>query len=361
MTHAAHQMASDAPETRTERFPVTDLYCVCCAESLEAALKASPHIERARVDFQNDAVEATHHPTMISPQEIETLISQSGCCSSVSMPSTDMTHLHHRAQMAEVTAGTKQDRMQYEMPSTSAHKEHEHAHHEAKGHAGMDHDMSDPKMAKAMETDMQNRFLVALVLTIPTILYSPLGTDFFGLGLPSGIGKSWLALILSTPVVWWAGWIFIGGAFRSLRHRALNMSVLIATGVLAAYLSSVVLTIVGEEDTFYEAGAMLVTFVLFGHWMEMKSRRGTTDALRALFDLVPASRRSGPLAGGWTPRRAECRRRPPELTRLARGGRLDPIQRDPICTSCPGSPPPRSRCLPRRCTPMPSRRLERTR
>jgi Cu2+-exporting ATPase len=138
-----------------------------------------------------------------------------------------------------------------------------------------------------MEKDMQNRFLVALVLTIPTILYSPLGTDFFGLGLPSGIGKSWLALILSTPVVWWAGWIFIGGAFRSLRHRALNMSVLIATGVLAAYLSSVVLTIVGEEDTFYEAAAMLVTFVLFGHWMEMKSRRGTTDALRALFDLVP--------------------------------------------------------------------------
>jgi Cu2+-exporting ATPase len=282
-----HQSASDAPGPRTERFPVTDLYCVCCAESLEATLRASPHIERARIDFQNDAVEVTYHPSMISAQEIESLISDSGRCCPVGMPSTDMTHLHHRAQMAEVTAGSKQDRMQYEMPSTSAHKEHEQAHHEAKGHEGMDHDMSDPKMAKAMEKDMQNRFLVALVLTIPTILYSPLGTDFFGLGLPSGIGKSWLALILSTPVVWWAGWIFIGGAFRSLRHRALNMSVLIATGVLAAYLSSVVLTIVGEEDTFYEAAAMLVTFVLFGHWMEMKSRRGTTDALRALFDLVP--------------------------------------------------------------------------
>ena len=107
--------------------------------------------------------------------------------------------------------------MQYEMPSTSAHKEHEHAHHEAKGHAGMDHDMSDPKMARAMEKDMRNRFLVALVLTIPTILYSPLGSDFFGLDLPSGIGKNWIALILSTPVVWWAGWIFIGGAARSLR------------------------------------------------------------------------------------------------------------------------------------------------
>ncbi|MDP2673846.1 MAG: cation transporter, partial [Dehalococcoidia bacterium] len=230
MSHR-HHGASDAPDLQTERFPVTDLYCVCCAESLEAALRASPHIERARVDFQNDVVEVTFHPSMISPQEIETLISQSGRCCPVSTPSTDMTHLHHRAQMAEVTAGSKQDRMQYEMPSTSAHKEHEHGHHEAKGHAGMDHDMSDPKMAKAMEKDMRDRFVVALALTIPTVLYSPLGSDFFGLDLPSGIGNNWIALILSTPVVWWAGWIFIGGAARSLRHRALNMSVLIATGV----------------------------------------------------------------------------------------------------------------------------------
>jgi P-type Cu2+ transporter len=91
---------------------------------------------------------------------------------------------------------------------------------------------------------------------------------------------------LSSPVVWWAGWIFIGGAATSLRHRALNMSVLVATGVLAAWLASVLLTIVGRA-TFYDAATMLVTFVLFGHWMEMKSRKGTSDSLKALFDIVP--------------------------------------------------------------------------
>jgi len=62
--------------------------------------------------------------------------------------------------------------------------------------------------------------------------------------------------------------------------------VLIAVGVLAAYVGSVMLMLLGGE-TFFEAGAMLVTFVLFGHWMEMRSRRGTNEALRALFDLVP--------------------------------------------------------------------------
>ncbi|HQR18128.1 MAG TPA: copper-translocating P-type ATPase [Gemmatimonadales bacterium] len=65
------------------------------------------------------------------------------------------------------------------------------------------------------------------------------------------------------------------------------MSVLIATGVLAAWLSSVYLTLIGYPTAYYEAACMLVTFVLFGHWMEVKSRRGTSDALRALFDLVP--------------------------------------------------------------------------
>src|SRR5207249_9160285 len=79
---------------------------------------------------------------------------------------------------------------------------------------------------------------------------------------------------------------------------ALNMSVLIAAGVLAAYLFSVGITLTpslrsGQAggETFYEAAAMLVTFVLFGHWMEMRARRGTNEALRALFDLVPPQAR----------------------------------------------------------------------
>ena len=57
-------------------------------------------------------------------------------------------------------------------------------------------------------------------------------------------------------------------------------------GILAAWLASVFLTVAGEE-TFFEAAGMLATFVLFGHWVEMKSRKGTSDSLRALFDIVP--------------------------------------------------------------------------
>src|SRR5437762_14306669 len=77
-------------------------------------------------------------------------------------------------------------------------------------HSMMGHDMSDPAMARAMEADMRNRFFVSLVLTIPVILYSPLGTDFFKVHLPTpfGISLNWILFVLATPIVWWCGWIF---------------------------------------------------------------------------------------------------------------------------------------------------------
>jgi Cu2+-exporting ATPase len=161
--------------------------------------------------------------------------------------------------------------------------------HSASHGAHMHHDMSDSGMAAAMERDIRTRFFIALLLTIPTVLYSPLGVRVLGIQLPTfGLSMNLIMFVLATPVVFYAGWMFIAGASSALRHGTLDMNVLIATGVLAAYLFSVLIMVVQPNaETFFEAAAMLVAFVLFGHWMEMRSRRGTTDALRALFDLVP--------------------------------------------------------------------------
>lgn len=168
-----------------------------------------------------------------------------------------------------------------------------HAGHDTSKMSGMDHEsaMTNPQMAKHMEADMRRRFFVSLALTVPIILYSPMGEMLFGISLWSPIPKNLLLFLLTTPIVFWTGSIFITGTYYSLKARKLNMSVLIATGVLAAYLGSVILALIGGGEAFYEAAAMLITFVLFGHWMEMKSRRGTSDSLRALFDLVPPQAR----------------------------------------------------------------------
>lgn len=157
---------------------------------------------------------------------------------------------------------------------------------------GMEHTgLAGREMAKLMEEDIRNKFFFSLILTIPIIAYSPVGEKILGLGLPSPIPAPWLLLILTTPVFFYSGWIFLYSSYKALQNKTLNMAVLIAVGIAAAYVFSIVLTLIGSEDSFYEAAAMLITFVLFGHWMEMKSRRGTTDALQALFNLVPPQAR----------------------------------------------------------------------
>src|SRR3990172_7350902 len=157
---------------------------------------------------------------------------------------------------------------------------------------GMEHGgLAGREMAQLMEKDIRNKFFVALILTLPIIAYSPLGTNILGLRLPEPIPASWIMFLLATPVYFYSGWIFLYSTYKALQAKTLNMAVLIAVGITAAYAFSVALTLLGSEESFYEAAAMLTTFVLFGHWMEMKSRRGTTDALQALFDLVPPQAR----------------------------------------------------------------------
>ncbi len=198
-----------------------------------------------------------------------------------------MDHSHHNQKEDD----------QNETNTTQPH-EHHHMDHAAMGHdmtkmSHEDHDaaMTDPKMAVFMEHDMRNRFWWSLLLTIPVVLYSSLFTDFFKISLPTPIPNNWIMFLLTTLIVFKFGSIFPVGAWNALKKRRLNMMVLISVGVFAAYIFSVFITIFVGGETFYEAAAMLVTFVLFGHWMEMKSRRGTSDALRALFDLVPPQAR----------------------------------------------------------------------
>ncbi|GGU26957.1 heavy metal translocating P-type ATPase [Lentzea flava] len=156
-----------------------------------------------------------------------------------------------------------------------------HSPHRAMAHHGHDH--------ASMATDMRNRFLVALLFSIPIVLWSPIGTEVFGLHLPAPFGMRadvW-SLLLSLPVIGYSCWIFFAGAWRALRARTLDMMVLVAVAVGAGWLYSVVITLTGGGEVFYEAATVLAAFVLLGHWFEMRARGGANDAIRTLLDLAP--------------------------------------------------------------------------
>ena len=140
-----------------------------------------------------------------------------------------------------------------------------------------------------MVTDMRRRFLVAAVFSLPILLWSPIGRDVLGFraAAPFGLRDDVFQLILSVPVVFWAAAIFFSGAVRALRARTLDMMVLVAVAVGAGWVYSVIVTLAGGGEVFYEAVTVLSAFVLLGHWFEMRARGGANEAIRALLDLAP--------------------------------------------------------------------------
>src|SRR3989344_1538128 len=101
---------------------------------------------------------------------------------------------------------------------------------------GMEHTgLAGREMAKLMEVDIRNKFFFSLILTIPIIAYSPLGTQIFGLKMPEPIPAGWIMFLLTTPVFFYSGWIFLYSTYKALQAKTLNMAVLIAVGITAAY------------------------------------------------------------------------------------------------------------------------------
>ena len=115
-------------------------------------------------------------------------------------------------------------------------------------------------------------------------------------GFPEPVSK-WLEFLLSTPVVLWAGGMFFGRAWRSLKTWQLNMFTLIATGVGAAYVYSAVAVVApgifppsfqqhGEVGLYFEAAAVITVLVLLGQMLEAKARSRTGQAIKALLGLA---------------------------------------------------------------------------
>src|SRR2546425_796582 len=144
-----------------------------------------------------------------------------------------------------------------------------------------------------MVQDMLRRFIGSAILTVPIVLYSPLGPSLFGreLAPPFGLSHGLLGFVLTSIVVWWGGWPFVSSAWRSLRRGELTMMTLIATGILVSYLYSAAVTVGLPGELFYDAAAMLTAFSLLGHWMEMRSRFATGRAVEALLKLAPPTAR----------------------------------------------------------------------
>jgi Cu+-exporting ATPase len=130
------------------------------------------------------------------------------------------------------------------------------------------------------------RVLIAAALSLP--LVAGMIGDLIGLHImPPG----WLQLALATPVQFWLGWRFYVAAFKAVRAGAGNMDLLVAIGTSAAWGLSTYLLLTAHPGhmphLYYEASAILITFILLGKWLESRAKGQTATAIRALMDLRP--------------------------------------------------------------------------
>jgi Cu2+-exporting ATPase len=167
------------------------------------------------------------------------------------------------------------------------HEQHHHAgppHTEgaAGEHAGHD------KHAGHSVAMFRDRFWVSLVLTIPTLVWGHMLPRAFAFHAPAVPGARWIPALFGTLVFLYGGRPFLDGAVRELRDRLPGMMTLIALAITVAFLFSAAVTFGFPGTPLWEELATLVTIMVLGHWIEMRSITQAQGALNELAKLLPA-------------------------------------------------------------------------
>ncbi|MGB9293742.1 MAG: cation transporter, partial [Desulfobaccales bacterium] len=211
---------------KTEEITLTlgGLHCAACVARVERALAAAPGVELATVNLATRQARVRYQPQATGPEALAAVIREAG----------------------------------YEVEGASRESQ-------------------PPPSPETEVLAFRNRFLVALVLSLPVWAFMiPPVAHLAGLGRQP---LHFLLLALSTPVMFYSGAPFFAGAASAARHRTTNMDTLVALGTSTAYFFSAWITFfpgsvaaAARETVYYDTALMIITFILLGRWLEARTR-----------------------------------------------------------------------------------------
>lgn len=228
--------------TQETRLSIKGMTCASCVRRVERALTKAEGVTAASVNFATHEATVHHAPTLEAAQLV-----------------------------ASVDGAGYGARVISDDP---------HAGHSASEHAEHLRTETEGELAS-----MRANLAVAIVLTIPLFVISMFWH-------PRPEATNWLLLVLATPVTFWCGRAFFRIAGKALRHGSTTMDTLVAMGSGAAWAYSVyaLLAYSGRaqsEHIYLETGAVIVTLILLGRYLEAKAKTKMSDAIRKLMDLAP--------------------------------------------------------------------------
>lgn len=137
--------------------------------------------------------------------------------------------------------------------------------------------------------DFRKRFWICLIITIPILLLDPMIQDLIGLGDSIRFqGDEYLLFTFASLVYFYGGFPFLKGLTREIRNKQLGMMALISLAISVAYIFSAAVTFGSPGHQLYWELATLIDIMLLGHWIEMKSILGASQALEKLVRLMPS-------------------------------------------------------------------------
>ena len=161
----------------------------------------------------------------------------------------------------------------------------DHAQHEK--HADHERPAGHDKHAGHSVAMFRNKFWITLLLTLPTLVWGEMIPHLLGFTPPAIPGARWIPALFGTAVYFYGGWVFVQGARRELRDRQPGMMTLISLAITVAFAFSVAVTLGFSGMSLWWELASLVTIMLLGHWMEMRSISQAQGALNELAKLLP--------------------------------------------------------------------------
>jgi len=235
-----------SPQAERLTLPVRGMHCAACVGKVERALTSVPGVDEATVNLATEKATVTFDSTRTDVTRLQDAVARAG----------------YELVEPREAAGQTPDREQ------SAREE--------------------------TQRRARSKFVVGAILSVPIVIGSMVEVFPWA---PAWLHNPWLLWALATPVQFWVGFEFHAGFLRDLRHRTASMSTLVSIGTNAAYFFSLAVTLwphvfmPAGGMTYYETGAVVITLVVLGRWLEARARGRTSEAIRRLVRLAPRTAR----------------------------------------------------------------------
>ena len=290
---------ANTADTHHARLPITGMTCATCAGRVAAALNTLPGVD-ATVNLADEQADLRYDASRTTPAQLAGAVEAAGydirpdrrelaisgmtcatCAGRVERALSAVPGVRHARVNLATQRATVQGLGGLLRPAALI---------EAVQDAGYDAtllsgDAAQQRAAEQADAARLRRLLLQVLAAAALSL--PLLLPMAGTPLPG-----WLALLLATPVQFGIGARFYVAAWKALRARTGSMDLLVSLGTSAAYFYSLFLVASGSgQHTYFEAAAVVITLVLFGRWLEARTRRATGDAIRALLALRPETAR----------------------------------------------------------------------